>query len=124
MSDFCSYVRIASGQRISENSVYANFRESPKGEVRRISVRRSSCILRARNRPPTARGNMAREPERKLVDRTFRCIDEDFLFPGKMEYVGHEIIVPGGGTRIEWRPNQSRANCPHEPTHSIELVEE
>ena len=49
-------------------------------------------------------GNMAREPERKLVDRTFRCIDEDFLFPG--------------------RPNQSRANCPHEPTHSIELVEE
>src|SRR5215216_497564 len=36
---------------------------------------------------------MAREPERKLVDRTFRCIDEDFLFPGKMEYVGHEIIA-------------------------------
>jgi hypothetical protein len=67
---------------------------------------------------------MAREPERKLVDRTFRCIDENFLFPGKMEYVGHEIIVPGGDTRIEWRPNQSRANCPHEPTHSIELVEE
>src|SRR5215210_6113251 len=87
-------------------------------------LRRSSCILRARNRPPTARGSLAREPERKLVDRTFRCIDEDFLFPGKMEYVGHEIIVPGGGTRIEWRPNQSRANCPHEPTHSIELVEE
>jgi hypothetical protein len=69
-------------------------------------------------------GNMAREPERKLVDRTFRCIDEDFLFPGKMEYVGHEINVPGGGTRIEWRPNQSRANCPHDPFHSIELVEE
>src|SRR5215218_1512211 len=81
-------------------------------ELLRTPGRRCSCILRARNRPPTARGNMAREPERKLVDRTFRCIDEDFLFPGKMEYVGHEIIVPGGGTRIEWRPNQSRANCP------------
>ena len=68
---------------------------------------------------------MAREPERKLVDATFRCLDEEgFLFTGKMEYVGHEIKVPGGGTRIEWRPNQSRANCPNEPTHSIELVEE
>ena len=96
--------------------MYANFREFSFYEVR--------AYCGARNRPPTARGNMAREPERKLVDRTFRCIDEDFLFPGKMEYVGHEIIVPGGGTRIEWRPNQSRANCPHEPTHSIELVEE
>ena len=31
---------------------------------------------------------MARE--RKMVDATFRCIDEDFLFPGKMEYVGHD----------------------------------
>jgi hypothetical protein len=67
---------------------------------------------------------MAREPERKLVDRTFRCIDEDFLFPGKMEYVGHEIKEPGGDTRIEWRQNQARANCPRDPFHHIELVEE
>ena len=68
---------------------------------------------------------MAREPERKLVEVTFRCLDEEgFSFTGKMEYVGHEIIVPGGGTRIEWRPNQSRANCPHDPFHSIELVED
>jgi hypothetical protein len=110
--------------RTSENSVKAKFAESPKGEVRGIRALRSSCILRARNRPPTERGSMAREPERKLEDRTFRCLDEDFLFTGKMEYVGHEIQVPGGGTRIEWRPNQSRANCPHDPFHSIELVEE
>src|SRR5215212_10591785 len=93
------------------------------GELPRNQLLRSSCILRARNRPPTERGSMAREPERKLEDRTFRCLEEDFLFTGKMEYVGHEIQVPGGGTRIEWRPNQSRANCPNEPTHSIELVE-
>jgi hypothetical protein len=68
---------------------------------------------------------MAREPLRKEVDKTFRCLDEDgFLFTGKMEYVGHEIKEPGGGTRIEWRQNQSRANCPHDPFHHIELVEE
>jgi hypothetical protein len=45
---------------------------------------------------------MAREPERKLVEVTFRCLDEEgFSFTGKMEYVGHEIKEPGGGTRIE-----------------------
>jgi hypothetical protein len=43
---------------------------------------------------------MAREPERKLVEVTFRCLDEEgFSFTGKMEYVGHEIKEPGGGTR-------------------------
>jgi hypothetical protein len=70
-------------------------------------------------------GSMAREPERKLVEVTFRCLDEEgFSFRGKMEYVGHEIKEPGGGTRIGWRQNQSRANCPHDPFHSIELVED
>jgi hypothetical protein len=67
---------------------------------------------------------MAREPERKLVDATFRCLDEEgFLFTGKMEYVGHEVKEPGG-TRIEWRQNHARANCPNDPFHHIELVEE
>jgi hypothetical protein len=35
-----------------------------------------------------------------MEDATFRCLDEDFLFPGKMEYVakdageeeGHRVI--------------------------------
>ena len=66
---------------------------------------------------------MAREPRRKMEDATFRCIDEDFLFPGKMEYVGHDAgeEEPGG---IRWEQGQSRANCPNDPTHRIELVEE
>ena len=66
---------------------------------------------------------MAREPERKLVDATFRCLDEEgFLFLGKMEYVRQVINLPGGATTYtEWKQNQSRANCPHEPTHDIDL---
>jgi hypothetical protein len=67
---------------------------------------------------------MAREPLRKEVDATFRCLDEDFRFPGKIEYVGHEVQLPGGGTRIEWVQGQARANCPNNPLHRIELVEE
>ena len=48
---------------------------------------------------------MAREPERKLVDATFRCLDEEgFLFPGKMEYVRQVINLPGGATTYtEWK---------------------
>jgi hypothetical protein len=68
---------------------------------------------------------MAREPLRKEVDKTFRCLDEDgFLFTGKLEYVGHEVEEPGGTRNIEWRQGQYRANCPHDPTHRHELVEE
>src|SRR5215203_2637727 len=66
-----TYVPFCSGQSAGHWSYYnfprellrtpllpnLNFGECPKGEVRRISLRRSSCILRARNRPPTARGN-------------------------------------------------------------------
>jgi hypothetical protein len=67
---------------------------------------------------------MAREPRRKMEDATFRCIDEDFLFQGKMEYVGHEVEESGGIRKIEWVQGQARANCPNDPTHRIELVEE
>jgi hypothetical protein len=68
---------------------------------------------------------MAREPRRKMEYATFRCLDEDgFLFPGKMEYLGHEVEEPGGTRKIEWVQGQARANCPHDPTHRIELVEE
>jgi hypothetical protein len=68
---------------------------------------------------------MAREL-RKTVDRTFRCLDEDgFLFTGKMEYVGHDAGEEEGYAQgIRWEQGQSRANCPHDPTHRIELVEE
>jgi hypothetical protein len=68
---------------------------------------------------------MARPKKRKKVEKTFRCLDEyGFLFTGKMEYVGHEVNLPGGGTHIEWVQGQSRANCPRDFTHRIELVEE
>jgi hypothetical protein len=47
---------------------------------------------------------MARKRLSKEVDRTFRCLDEDFLFPGKMEYVRHQVEVPGGGYQFtEWK---------------------
>jgi hypothetical protein len=59
-----------------------------------------------------------------MEDATFQCIDEGFLFPGKMEYVGHEVEEPGGIRKIEWVQGQARANCPNDPTHRIELVEE
>jgi hypothetical protein len=50
---------------------------------------------------------MAREPLRKEVDRTFRCVEEDLLFPGKMELVGHEVEEPGGG--IMWKETPAQA---------------
>jgi hypothetical protein len=67
---------------------------------------------------------MARPPKRKLEDAKFRCIDEDFIVPGKMEYVRHQTNLPGGGTHTEWVQGQARANCPNDFTHRIELVEE
>jgi hypothetical protein len=54
-------------------------------------------------------GSMARPPKREMRDRTFRCLDEDFLFTAKMEYLGHDAGEEGG---------------PNDPTHRIELVEE
>ena len=59
-----------------------------------------------------------------MEDATFRCIDEDFLFPGKMQYVGHEVEEPGGIGKIKWVQGQASANCPNDPFHRIELVEE
>jgi len=41
-----------------------------------------------------------------------------------MEYVGHEVEEPGGTTIIRWEHGESRANCPNDPFHRIELVEE
>jgi hypothetical protein len=70
---------------------------------------------------------MASEPLRKEVDRMFRCIEEDFLFPGKMEYVRQQVEVPGGGYEYtEWVENRPLdVNCPHDPFgHHIELLEE
>jgi len=68
---------------------------------------------------------MARPPKREMRDATFRCLDEDFLFPGKMEYVGHDAGEEEGYSQgIRWEQGQARANCPHDPTHRIELVEE
>jgi hypothetical protein len=81
----------------------------------------------ARNRPPTERGSMARARLRKEVDRMFRCIEEDFTFAGKMEYVRQRVSVPGGGYQFtEWKLNRPLdVNCPNNPfEHHIELVEE
>jgi hypothetical protein len=65
---------------------------------------------------------MVRPPRRKLVDATFWCLEEDdFTFPGKMEYVGLEVEEPGGG--IRWEQGQDRASCPHDPLHRFKLVE-
>ena len=67
---------------------------------------------------------MAREL-RKTVDRTFRCLDEDgFLFTAPMEYVAHDAGEEEGHRVIEWRPGHSPIECPHDPTHRIELVED
>jgi hypothetical protein len=40
-------------------------------------------------------------------------------------YLGPEVELPGGGMRIEWVPNRAwGVNCPNDPFHRIELVEE
>jgi hypothetical protein len=66
---------------------------------------------------------MARPPKRKMVDRTFRCLDEDFLFTAKMEYLGHS--AGAGSPVVKWVENRAwGVTCPNEPTHRIELVEE
>jgi hypothetical protein len=71
------------------------------------------------------RGSMAREPLSKEVDRMFRCLGEDILFTAKMEYLGHQVEELAGGTRIEWVENRAwDVNCPNDPFHRIELVEE
>jgi hypothetical protein len=68
---------------------------------------------------------MAEEPLRKEVDRWFRCIEEDFRFLGKVEYVRQRVEVPGGGYEYtDWVLNRPLdVNCPHDPFgHHIELV--
>ena len=68
---------------------------------------------------------MAREPLGEEVDKTFRCLDEVFLFPGKMEYVRHRVEVPGGYQYTELKPNRPWGiHCPNDPFHRIELVKE
>jgi hypothetical protein len=68
---------------------------------------------------------MARPPKREMRDRTFRCLDEDFLFKAPMEYVGHDSGEELGHQVTHWVPGQARGvTCPHDPTHRIELVEE
>jgi hypothetical protein len=60
----------------------------------------------------------------KWVDVTVRCLDEGFLFTGKRKDLGHEVNLPGGGTHIEWVKGTVYANCPNDPLHSVEPVEE
>jgi hypothetical protein len=69
---------------------------------------------------------MAGEPLSKEVDRWFRCIEEDFVFPGKMEYVRQRVAVPGGGYQYtEWKENRPLdVFCPHDPLHHIAPAEE
>jgi len=67
---------------------------------------------------------MARPPKRKTEDATFRCLDENFLFTAKMEYVAKDAGEEEGHRVIEWVPGLTKASCPHDPTHHIELVEE
>ena len=69
---------------------------------------------------------MAREPLRKEVDRMFRCLDEDgFLFPGKVEYLGHDSGEEVGHQDTHWVLGKiENVACPNDPTHRIELVEE
>jgi hypothetical protein len=70
---------------------------------------------------------MAGESLRKEVDRWFRCIEEDFRFPAKVEYKRQRVEVPGGGYQYtEWKLNRPLdVYCPHDPfRHHIELVED
>jgi hypothetical protein len=69
---------------------------------------------------------MAREPLRREVAATFRCVVEDFTFPGKRVYVAHDAgEEPGAAeTHIGWAEVEPEAKCPHDPFHRIELVEE
>jgi hypothetical protein len=73
---------------------------------------------------------MAREPERKteMEERTIRCLDEDgriFTVTAAVEYVRHEINLPGGGSEFtDWKEGKARAECPNSPFHRIEPVEE
>jgi hypothetical protein len=102
-----------------------NFRELCKAEVRRNRLPRSLCILRARNRPPTERGSMAREKPRREIDRTVRC-GNGHEFTVKQELVGHD---EGEGTPVvKWeRGNiEEIAECPVPGCFStnFKLVEE
>ena len=69
---------------------------------------------------------MTREPLRKEEAATFRCVVEDFTFPGKRVYVSHAAgEEPGAAeTHIGWAEVEPEAQCPHDYTHRIELVEE
>jgi hypothetical protein len=71
------------------------------------------------------RGCMAREPLRREVAATFRCVVEDFTFPGKRMYVAHDAgEEPGAAeTHIGWAEVEPKAKCPNDSLHSIELVE-
>jgi hypothetical protein len=71
--------------------------------------------------------SMAGQPLRKVVDRWFRCIEEDRRFLGKVEYRRQRVAVPGGGYEYtDWKLNRDLgAHCPHDPFgHHVELVEE
>jgi hypothetical protein len=41
-----------------------------------------------------------------------------------MEYVAKDAGEEEGHRVIEWVPGLTKAHCPHDPTHHIELVEE
>ena len=64
---------------------------------------------------------------RKEEDATFRCLDEeDFTFPGKRVYEAPDAGEEPGAAehRIGWVEVAPKAQCPHDPFHSIEPVEE
>ena len=68
---------------------------------------------------------MAREPLRKEVDRRFRCINEDFIFTKKVEYLSHDAGAEERYYRgIRWVQVQSAVYCPNDPFHLVEQVAE
>ena len=69
---------------------------------------------------------MARRRPRKEEVRRFRCINEDFIFPAKIGFVGLDAGEEVGYSQgvVKWVEERSVVECPHDPFHRIEPVKE
>ena len=68
---------------------------------------------------------MARKPLKKEEDEKFRCMDEDFIFTEKVEYLSHDAGAEERYYRgIRWVQVQSAVSCPNDPFHIVKQVEE
>jgi hypothetical protein len=69
---------------------------------------------------------MAGRQPRKEEVRRFRCLNEDFIFPAKIELVGLDAGKEVGYSQgvVRWVEEQSVVECPHDPFHRVEPVKE